>query len=104
MSAIELVVFDMAEHENAEADENAKLPLGINMEINDLILKEAKRIMALPNWKIQNYWAGYYAQAADGGAFEHQIGNKIFISTGIGGKGMTTGAGYSRKRIEEIFE
>jgi glycine/D-amino acid oxidase-like deaminating enzyme len=59
--------------------------------------------MNLPDWKIQNYWAGYYAQSADGGAFEHQISNKIFISTGIGGKGVTTGAGYSRKRIEEIF-
>jgi FAD dependent oxidoreductase TIGR03364 len=90
-------------HEYADTDENAKLPLGIDMEINCLILKEAKRIMNLPNWKIQNYWAGYYAQSADGGAFEHQISNKIFISTGIGGKGMTTGAGYSRKRIEEIF-
>jgi FAD dependent oxidoreductase TIGR03364 len=90
-------------HEYADTDENAKLPLGIDMEINDLILKEAKRIMNLPDWKIQNYWAGYYAQSADGGAFEHQISYKIFISTGIGGKGMTTGAGYSRKRIEEIF-
>jgi FAD dependent oxidoreductase TIGR03364 len=90
-------------HEYADTDENAKLPLGIDMEINCLILKEAKRIMNLPDWKIQNYWAGYYAQSADGGVFEHQISNKIFISTGIGGKGMTTGAGYSRKRIEDIF-
>jgi FAD dependent oxidoreductase TIGR03364 len=90
-------------HEYADTDENAKLSLSIDMEINELILKEAKRIMSLPNWKIQNYWAGYYAQSADGGAFEHQISNKIFISTGIGGKGMTTGAGYSRKRIEEVF-
>jgi FAD dependent oxidoreductase TIGR03364 len=91
-------------HEYADTDENAKLPLGIDMEINELILKEAKRIMSLPTWKIQNYWAGYYAQSANGGVFEHQISNKIFISTGIGGKGMTTGAGYSRKRIEDIFE
>jgi FAD dependent oxidoreductase TIGR03364 len=90
-------------HEYVDVDENAKLPLAIDMEINDLILKEAKRIMNLPDWKIQNYWAGYYAQSADGGVFEHQIANKIFISTGIGGKGMTTGAGYSRKRIEDIF-
>jgi FAD dependent oxidoreductase TIGR03364 len=91
-------------HEYADVDENAKLPLGIDMEINELILKEAKRMVNLPNWKIQNFWAGYYAQAEDGGVFEHQINNKIFISTGIGGKGMTTGAGYSRKRIDEIFK
>ena len=91
-------------HEYADVDENANLSFDINMEINDLILKEAKRIMNLPNWKIQNYWAGFYAQSVDGGVFEHQISNKIFISTGIGGKGMTTGAGYSRKRVEDIFK
>lgn len=91
-------------HEYADVDENAQLPIGINMEINELILKEATRILNLPDWKIQNYWAGYYAQAVDGGVFEHEIGNKIYISTGIAGKGMTTGAGYSRKRIEDIFK
>ena len=90
-------------HEYADMNENSKLSFDINMEINELILKEAKRIMTLPSWNIQNYWAGYYAQAIDGGAFEHTIANKIFISTGIGGKGMTTGAGYSRKRVDEIF-
>ena len=90
-------------HEYANMDENAKLPISIDMEINELILKEAKRMMTLPNWKIQNYWAGYYAQAANDGIFEHDIAQKIYISTGIGGKGMTTGAGYSRKRIEDIF-
>jgi FAD dependent oxidoreductase TIGR03364 len=90
-------------HEYAEVHENGKLPIGIDMEINELILKEAKRMMHLPNWKIQNYWAGYYAQTADGGIFEHQIADKIFIATGIGGKGMTTAAGYSKHRIETIF-
>ncbi|MES2517333.1 MAG: FAD-dependent oxidoreductase [Bacteroidota bacterium] len=90
-------------HEYADVNDNAALPIGINMEINELILKESKRILSLPDWKIQNYWAGYYAQSADGGVFEHQIMDKIFISTGIGGKGMTTGAGYSRKRVEDIL-
>jgi FAD dependent oxidoreductase TIGR03364 len=91
-------------HEYAEVNENAKLPIGIDMEINELILKESKRMLNLPNWKIQNFWAGYYAQAENDGIFEHNIGDKIFIATGIGGKGMTTGAGYSRKRIQEIFK
>jgi FAD dependent oxidoreductase TIGR03364 len=90
-------------HEYAEADENAQLPIGIDMEINDLILREAKKMITLPNWKIQNFWAGYYAQSADGGVYEYNISNKIYISTGIGGKGMTTGAGYSHKRVNEIF-
>lgn len=91
-------------HEYADVNENAKLPIGIDMEINELILKESKRILNLPHWKIQNFWAGYYAQSADGGIFEHSIQDKIFISTGIGGKGMTTGAGYSQQRIHDIFK
>lgn len=91
-------------HEYVEVDHNSQLPIGINMEINELILKEASKILNLPNWKIQHYWAGYYAQAVDGGIFEYEIDNKIYISTGIGGKGMTTGAGYSKKRINDMYE
>jgi len=90
-------------HEYADVENNAQLSVSINMEINQLILKEAQKILTLPDWKIQHYWAGYYAQAVDGGIFEHEIYDKIYISTGIGGKGMTTGAGYSKKRIEDIF-
>lgn len=91
-------------HEYAPVNESANFDFGIEMHINDLILKEARRMMKLPDWRIQNYWAGYYAQTSDGGIFEHQIENKIYIATGIGGKGMTTAPGYSKKRIADIFE
>lgn len=90
-------------HEYAGVLESASLDFGINMSINDLILKEAKRILNLPNWGIQNYWAGYYSQTEDGGVFEYEIDDKIFIATGIGGKGMTTSPGYAQKRIGDIF-
>lgn len=90
-------------HEYAGVNGNATLDFGIDMDINQLILKEAQRIMKLPNWNIQNYWAGYYSQTADGGIYEHQLENKIYIATGIGGKGMTTSPGYAEKRIKEVF-
>ena len=90
-------------HEYASVNNSADLDFGVEMHINELILKEAQRMINLPDWRIQNYWAGYYAQSKDGGVFERTIDDKIFISTGIGGKGMTTGAGYSEQRIEEIL-
>ena len=91
-------------HEYAPVNASADLDFGIEMHINELILKEARRMIHLPDWRIQNYWAGYYAQSANGGIFEHTIDDKIFISTGIGGKGMTTAAGYSEDRISTIFQ
>ncbi len=90
-------------HEYSSVNASADLDFGIEMHINELILKEAQRMINLPDWRIQNYWAGYYAQSANGGVFEYTIDDKIFISTGIGGKGMTTAAGYSEERVSTIF-
>ncbi|OJJ18530.1 oxidase [marine bacterium AO1-C] len=89
-------------HEYVDVDQSETLDFGLDMYINELILDEAKRIMNLPHWKIQNYWAGFYAKHPDQ-IFEHNIEDKIFITTGIGGKGMTTSAGYAKHHIETIF-
>lgn len=90
-------------HEYASVQQAADLDFSIDMTINDLILKEAQRMIDLPTWQIQQYWAGYYSQTKDGGIYEHDIEQKIFIATGIGGKGMTTSPGYAQKRVKEIF-
>ena len=91
-------------HEYTSVDQNAELDFGINMEINDLIIAEAKRILNLPHYLIKNYWAGLYANAKSGGIYRHNFDQKIHIITGIGGKGMTCGPGYAKSRIEKIFE
>ena len=91
-------------HEYTDITQNASLDFDIDMEINDLILAEAKRIIKLPHYLIKNYWAGYYANPQDGEIFKHQIDHKIYIVTGIGGKGMTCGPGYAQKSINKIFE
>jgi FAD dependent oxidoreductase TIGR03364 len=90
-------------HEYADVSDAASLSFSISMELNALILSEARRMMSLPKWDIAHYWAGYYAQTPDGGAFTHQIDGRIYISTGIGGKGMTTSPGFAAQRIQEIF-
>ncbi|HEY4628567.1 MAG TPA: TIGR03364 family FAD-dependent oxidoreductase, partial [Flavobacterium sp.] len=35
--------------------------------------------------------------------FKHTIGDNIHIITGIGGKGMTGSAGFSKENITKIF-
>ena len=89
-------------HEYVPVDQAETLDFGLNMYINELILTEAQRIMHLPSWKIAHYWAGFYTKHPDE-VFEHEIEDKIFITTGIGGKGMTTSAGYAKHHIEKIL-
>lgn len=90
-------------HEYADAKNSDALGFDQNMVINNLILKEAKKIVDLPSWEIEMYWSGYYSQMKNGEIFEHTIDDKIHIVTGIGGKGMTASCGYSREHIEKLF-
>lgn len=91
-------------HEYIEADASKPLNFSINQEINDLILSEAKNILNLPHWLIKTSWPGFYSKTDDDTIFEHDIESKIYIATGIGGKGMTTAPGFSKKSIDSIFE
>ncbi|SFF50895.1 TIGR03364 family FAD-dependent oxidoreductase [Thermoflexibacter ruber] len=90
-------------HEYAGVKDTESLDFGINTYLNDLMIDEAKQILDLPTWQMQSYWVGYYASHPEG-IFEHTISDKIFICTGIGGKGMTTSAGYAQMRIEAIYD
>jgi FAD dependent oxidoreductase TIGR03364 len=91
-------------HEYAPADQMEKLGFELNQEINNLMLKEAARIVQIPNLQIASTWAGFYAQHPDKDVVEVDIENKIHIRTAIGGKGMTSSAGYAKKSIQHIFE
>lgn len=91
-------------HEYTDINENSKLDFGTNNGINELILSEAKRILNLPNWIIDTCWNGYYAKTKDDTIFQYNIDKKIFIVSGIGGKGMTTAPGFAQESIENIFE
>ncbi|MCH5719367.1 hypothetical protein MKP07_25705 [Niabella hibiscisoli] len=64
---------------------------------------EAKKIFTLPDFNIQNRWLGIYSQCKDQDIFLHSVGSNIHIVTGIGGKGMTGSAGFSKEHISNLF-
>lgn len=76
----------------------------INQHINDLMWQEAARIVDMKDWKLAATWAGYYAQHAEKDIVEIDIENKIHIRTAIGGKGMTSSAGYAQKSIRHLLQ
>jgi len=90
-------------HEYAPAADADQLGFDINQDINDLILNEAKRIMNLPDWRIQKCWNGYYAQTKGADLFHHHIDDHIQIVTGIGGKGMSSGLGLAGAIIQQTW-
>ncbi|MCY7356526.1 MAG: TIGR03364 family FAD-dependent oxidoreductase [Rudanella sp.] len=83
-------------HEYAPANQIDDLGFDTNDAINALIIKEAKRIVTFPVGKISRTWAGFYAQTPDD-IFKYDIDDHIQIITGIGGKGMTSAAGYAEE-------
>lgn len=90
-------------HEYADVALVQTIDYGIDEEINNLILNEAKKILNLPNWDIRRYWNGFYTQSKNSEIYDHFVESKIQVVTGIGGKGMTTSCGYASKNIERNY-
>lgn len=90
-------------HQYADARNSDDLGFNLDMDIDNFIIEEAKKIIALPTYEIQNRWSGTYSQCRTKDVFEHTIEDNIHIITGIGGKGMTGSAGFSKENIAEIF-
>ncbi|MFD2936651.1 TIGR03364 family FAD-dependent oxidoreductase [Spirosoma flavum] len=86
-------------HEYAEATQAEDLGYHTQDFINDLMLAEARRIVTFP-LTIKKTWAGFYSQTKDE-IFEHDVDETIRIVTGIGGKGMSSGAGYAEESIRQ---
>ncbi len=85
-------------HEYAPATEAEDLGYHTQDFINDLMLAEARRIVTFP-LTIQKTWAGFYSQTP-AEIFEHRIDDSIRIITGIGGKGMSSSAGYAEATLK----
>ena len=91
-------------HEYAPVDRQEELrPFYNDAHINRILLREAAKIVDLPDWTIGETWCGFYAQHPDE-IFMHAVDSSIHIATGIGGKGMTTGAGFSRDNVRRVLE
>jgi FAD dependent oxidoreductase TIGR03364 len=91
-------------HEYADVSHSDDLGYSQNEYINQLILTEAQRIVHFDVNKIASSWSGYYTQHNEKDIVEIDIENRIHIRTAIGGKGMTTSAGYSEKSIQKLFD
>ncbi|KAB7730192.1 TIGR03364 family FAD-dependent oxidoreductase [Rudanella paleaurantiibacter] len=85
-------------HEYAPANQIDDLGFDTKDAVNTLILNEAARIVNFPVGQIARTWAGLYAQTDDE-IYEHWIDDHIQIVTGIGGKGMTSSAGYAEQSV-----
>ncbi|RWW91754.1 TIGR03364 family FAD-dependent oxidoreductase [Flavobacterium cerinum] len=90
-------------HEYADAANIDDLGFDLRMDIDEYMIEEAKKIFNLPTFEIQNRWFGMYSQCKENDIFQHTVDNNIHIVTGIGGKGMTGSAGFSKENIKQIF-
>lgn len=91
-------------HEYAHASAQDDLGFDINHQINDYILEEAKRIVDLPSWNVASSWFGLYSQTNHpSGVFTTTIEDRIHVVTGIGGKGMSSSAGFAERSIKGIL-
>ncbi len=90
-------------HEYAPASRIDELGMDLNMDIDNFIIQEAKKIFDLPTYEIQNRWYGLYSQCKTTDIYQHTIDEDVHIVTGIGGKGMTGSAGFAKQSINSIF-
>ncbi|UNY98499.1 TIGR03364 family FAD-dependent oxidoreductase [Zhouia spongiae] len=90
-------------HEYADAENADSLGFDLNMELDNFMIEEAKKIIALPDYEIAQRWYGTYSQCKHNDIFTHNVNDNIHIVTGIGGKGMTGSAGFAEDNIESIY-
>ena len=90
-------------HQYADAAHVDDLGYDLDMDIDNFMVEEAKKIIQLPNYEIQRRWYGMYSQCKTSDIFKKTIDGDIHIVTGIGGKGMTGSAGFSKKNVAKIL-
>lgn len=90
-------------HEYADADKIEDLGYDLNMDIDNFMIAEAKKIFDLPTYEIQDRWYGIYSQCKTQDIFLKDIDARIHVATGIGGKGMTGSAGFAKHHLETIL-
>lgn len=74
-----------------------------NCRINDAILRYGQRMLTLPSWEIEQMWNGYYLLHPQRAVYTETINGNIHITTGIAGKGMSRGPGFSRQHINTVL-
>lgn len=90
-------------HEYAPITQADDLGFHTDHHINELILEEASHIIQIRGRQIATCWNGFYAQHNEKHIFEYDVSPQIHIRTGIGGKGMTAGAGYAKESVDALY-
>ncbi|ULQ57015.1 TIGR03364 family FAD-dependent oxidoreductase [Flavihumibacter rivuli] len=91
-------------HEYADARNSDELGFHCNQEITDIMLSEAQRMFAFPEWRVTRQWNGYYAQRKHHDVFLETVEPNVHIVTAIGGKGMTASAALAEEHIHQLFD
>lgn len=71
--------------------------------IDDLMLRELRNIITLPDWTIAERWHGIYAKHPSVPLFQANPLPNVHICTGTGGAGMTMSFGLAERNWEQVF-
>jgi FAD dependent oxidoreductase TIGR03364 len=78
-------------------DDRTELTPFDDSEINNLILRELRKIIHLADWRIEQTWQGTYAKHADQPIFRRDVAPGVTVATATGGAGMTLSFGLAEK-------
>ena len=100
-----MVIGDSHEYSEFDAVGTAEgiLVEDTNCLINEAILQYGRKMITLPSWDMQKMWNGYYLIHPERQIYTETIDGAIHITTGVAGKGMSTGPGLARKHIDSIL-
>jgi glycine/D-amino acid oxidase-like deaminating enzyme len=63
--------------------------------IDQLILRELRKLIRLPNWTTDSHWHGVYAKFPSAYSVVQSPEPNVFICTGLGGAGLTVSFGLA---------
>ncbi len=90
-------------HAYVPINEQTDLGFETSTEINELILREAKKIISLASWEVEATWIGNYLEAKQDDVYTKTVDDVIHIVNGIGGNGITISPGFTYSFIQKLF-